>query len=368
MAGNFAHQLWDCRRRLRNGSTVDRLRRMDSAEAMSLPKVVLHDHLDGGLRPATVLDLAAERGRPVPANTPEGLADWFLEAADSGSLARYLDTFTETVALMQDADSLRRIAREFVEDMAADGVVYAETRWAPQQHLEGGLTAAEATEAVQAGLLEGMTSASESGKTIIARQILCLMRHLGVPDDVVDLAINHAPGVVGVDIAGPEDGFPLAPFADALERVRAAGIHLTVHAGEAAGPESVLDALDHGAERLGHGVRIIEDRDTSGWGPTAQRVLSRRVPLEVCPSSNTQTGICRSIADHPLCVLWRAGFNVAVSCDNRLMSRTTTSREVALAGQVLTWNRDDALQVQRNTLQAAFCTSAEQESLAPLLR
>ena len=316
---------------------------MDSAEAMSLPKVVLHDHLDGGLRPATVLDLAAERGRPVPANTPEGLADWFLEAADSGSLARYLDTFTETVALMQDADSLRRIAREFVEDMAAP-------------------------EAGQAGLLEGMTSASESGKTIIARQILCLMRHLDVPDDVVDLAINHAPGVVGVDIAGPEDGFPLAPFADALERVRAAGIHLTVHAGEAAGPESVLDALDHGAERLGHGVRIIEDRDTSGWGPTAQRVLSRRVPLEVCPSSNTQTGICRSIADHPLCVLWRAGFNVAVSCDNRLMSRTTTSREVALAGQVLTWNRDDALQVQRNTLQAAFCTSAEQESLAPLLR
>ena len=252
--------------------------------------------------------------------------------------------------------------------MAADGVVYAETRWAPQQHLAGGLTAAEATEAVQAGLVEGMATASKSGKTIIVRQILCLMRHLDVPEDVVDLAVNHAPGVVGVDIAGPEDGFPLAPFTDALKRVQAAGIHLTVHAGEAAGPESVLDALDHGAERLGHGVRIVEDRDASGWGPTAQRVLSRRVPLEVCPSSNTQTGICRSIADHPLCVLWRAGFNVAVSCDNRLMSRTTTSREVALAGQVLTWNRDDALQVQRNTLQAAFCTSAEQESLAPLLR
>ena len=367
MAGNFAHQLWDCRRRLRNGSTVDRLRRMDSAEAMSLPKVVLHDHLDGGLRPATVLDLAAERGRPVPANTPEGLADWFLEAADSGSLARYLDTFTETVALMQDAHSLRRIAREFVEDMAADGVVYAETRWAPQQHLEGGLTAAEATEAVQAGLLEGMTSASESGKTIIVRQILCLMRHLDVPDDVVDLAINHAPGVVGVDIAGPEDGFPLAPFADALERVRAAGIHLTVHAGEAAGPESVRDALDHGAERLGHGVRIVEDRDASGWGPTAQRVLSHRVPLEVCPSSNTQTGICRRIADHPLSVLWPAGFNLTLSCDNRLMSRTTTSRELSLASRVLNWNRDDALSVQRSALQAAFCTSADKKSLAPLL-
>ncbi|MGK2310216.1 adenosine deaminase [Cutibacterium sp. V970] len=340
---------------------------MDLAEAMSLPKVVLHDHLDGGVRPATILDLAAEHGRPAPANTPGGLASWFFEAADSGSLARYLDTFTETVALMQDADSLRRIAREFVEDMATDGVVYAETRWAPQQHLEGGLTAAEATEAVQIGLQEGMESASSAGKIIVARQVLCLMRHLDVPEDVVDLAVNHAPGVVGVDIAGPEDGFPLAPFSDALKRIQAAGIHLTVHAGEAAGPESVLDALDHGAERLGHGVRIIEDRDVSGWGPTAQRVLSHRVPLEVCPSSNTQTGICHRIDDHPLSVLWPAGFNIMLSCDNRLMSRTTTSREVSLVSQALAWSRDDALSVQCNALQAAFCTSTDKESLAPLL-
>lgn len=249
---------------------------MDSAEAMNLPKVVLHDHLDGGLRPATVLELAAQRGRPVPAQTPEDLATWFFESADSGSLARYLDAFTETIALMQDADSLRRVAREFVVDMATDGVIYAEARWAPQQHLTGGLSAAEAVEAVQVGLVDGMESASLSGTTIIARQILCLMRHLDVPEDVVDLAVNHAPGVVGVDVAGPEDGFPLAPFTNALTRVQAAGIHLTVHAGEAAGPESILDALNHGAERLGHGVRIIEDRDESGWGPTAQQVLSNQ--------------------------------------------------------------------------------------------
>ncbi|MDO4412506.1 adenosine deaminase [Cutibacterium sp.] len=340
---------------------------MDSADAMNLPKVVLHDHLDGGVRPVTVLDLAAEHGRPVPVSDPDDLADWFFEAADSGSLTRYLDTFAETVALMQDGDSLRRIAREFVEDMANDGVIYAETRWAPQQHLAGGLTAAQATEAVQAGLLEGMESASTSGKIIIVRQILCLMRQLDVPEDVVDLAVNHAPGVVGVDIAGPENGFPLAPFTDALKRVQSAGIHLTVHAGEAAGPESILDALDHGAERLGHGVRVIEDRDAAGWGPTAQRVLSGRIPLEVCPSSNTQTGICRSIADHPLSVLWPAGFNLTLSCDNRLMSRTTTSREISLVSQVLGWNRDQALSVQRNALQAAFCTSAEKKSLARLL-
>lgn len=210
---------------------------MDSAEAMNLPKVVLHDHLDGGLRPATVLELAAQRGRPVPAQTPEDLATWFFESADSGSLARYLDAFTETIALMQDADSLRRVAREFVVDMATDGVIYAEARWAPQQHLTGGLSAAEAVEAVQVGLVDGMESASLSGTTIIARQILCLMRHLDVPEDVVDLAVNHAPGVVGVDVAGPEDGFPLAPFTNALTRVQAAGIHLTVHAGEAAGPD-----------------------------------------------------------------------------------------------------------------------------------
>lgn len=307
---------------------------MDSAEAMNLPKVVLHDHLDGGLRPATVLELAAQRGRPVPAQTPEDLATWFFESADSGSLARYLDAFTETIALMQDADSLRRVAREFVVDMATDGVIYAEARWAPQQHLTGGLSAAEAVEAVQVGLVDGMESASLSGTTIIARQILCLMRHLDVPEDVVDLAVNHAPGVVGVDVAGPE---------------------------------SILDALNHGAERLGHGVRIIEDRDESGWGPTAQQVLSNQVPLEVCPTSNTQTGICRKVAEHPLSTLWSAGFNITVSCDNRLMSRTTTSREISLVSQALCWNRDDALAAQRNALQAAFCSQDDKQSLVPLL-
>ena len=340
---------------------------MDSATAMSLPKVVLHDHLDGGLRPTTVWELAAQRGRPLPARTPEDLAAWFFESADSGSLTRYLGTFTETVSLMQDADSLRRIAREFVADMASDGVIYAETRWAPQQHLAGGLTAVAATEAVQAGLVEGMESASRSGTTIIVRQILCLMRHLDVPEDVVDLAVNHAPGVVGVDIAGPEDGFPLAPFTNALTRIQAAGIHLTVHAGEAVGPESILDALDHGAERLGHGVRIIEDHNESEWGPTAQRVLSNQVPLEVCPTSNTQTGICHKVAEHPLSTLWPAGFNVTVSCDNRLMSRTTTSREISLVSQALCWNRDDALAVQRNALQAAFCSQDDKQSLVHLL-
>lgn len=307
---------------------------MDSAEAMNLPKVVLHDHLDGGLRPATVLELAAQRGRPVPAQTPEDLATWFFESADSGSLARYLDAFTETIALMQDADSLRRVAREFVVDMATDGVIYAEARWAPQQHLTGGLSAAEAVEAVQVGLVDGMESASLSGTTIIARQILCLMRHLDVPEDVVDLAVNHAPGVVGVDVAGPE---------------------------------SILDALNHGAERLGHGVRIIEDRDESGWGPTAQQVLSNQVPLEVCPTSNTQTGICRKVAEHPLSTLWSTGFNITVSCDNRLMSRTTTSREISLVSQALCWNRDDALAAQRNALQAAFCSQDDKQSLVPLL-
>ncbi|MSS44578.1 adenosine deaminase [Cutibacterium sp. WCA-380-WT-3A] len=340
---------------------------MDLVDAMNLPKVVLHDHLDGGLRPATVVELAAQRGRVLPAHTPKDLADWFFESANSGSLVRYLDTFVETVSLMQDADSLRRIAREFVVDMAADGVIYAETRWAPQQHLAGGLTAAAATEAVQAGLVEGMESASRSGKTIIVRQILCLMRHLDVPEDVVDLAVNHAPGVVGVDIAGPEDGFPLAPFSESLARIQAAGIHVTAHAGEAAGPESILDALNHGAERLGHGVRIIEDRDDTGWGPTAQRVLSDHVPLEVCPTSNTQTGICRTVAEHPLSTLWPAGFNITVSCDNRLMSRTTTSREISLVSQALNWGRNDALTIQRNALQAAFCSREDKRTLIPLL-
>lgn len=340
---------------------------MDHAAATALPKVVLHDHLDGGLRPATVLELAAERGRDVPATTAEGLADWFFESADSGSLARYLDTFTETVGLMQDADALRRVAAEFVEDMAADGVVYAETRWAPQLHLTDGLSAVDAVTAVQEGLSDGMARVSRSGRTVLVRQILCLMRHLPLREDVVDLAVNHAEGVVGVDVAGPEDGFPLAPFVDALSRVRRAGVHVTIHAGEAAGPASIEEALDAGAERLGHGVRIVEDRDRSGWGPVARRVLDAHVPLEVCPSSNTQTGVCTSLHDHPVRQLWPAGFTVTLSCDNRLMSRTTTSREVALVADELGWGVEEATRVQHTALSAAFCTEAEKGELRRLL-
>ena len=254
---------------------------MDLSPALvaALPKVALHDHLDGGLRAATVLELSRELGLPVPGVDEAGpaatgeavpgagsdvdaVANWFHAAADSGSLPEYLSTFEHTVALMQTAPQLRRIAREFVEDMAADGVVYAETRWAPHQHTAGGLTLDEAVQAVQDGLDEGVAAAAQSGRRIVVGQLLCYLRHLEPSDDLVDIAIaRRGTGVLGLDLAGPEAGFPASWFRAQFERAREHGVRVTIHAGEAEGPSSIADALDCGAERIGHGVRLLEDID-----------------------------------------------------------------------------------------------------------
>ncbi len=237
------------------------------------PKVALHDHLDGGLRAATVFELASDLGLPLPASDAAGLAIWFYEAADSGSLPRYLETFGLTVAVMLSADNLRRVAREAVEDLASDGVVYAEFRWAPEQHLSGGLTMLDAVRAVADGLDEGMREASEQGRRIEARQLLTTLRQGPPTLDTADLVLQTADlGVVGFDLAGPEAGFPASRHADAVAHVLRHGGHVTIHAGEGDGPASIADALDCGAERIGHGVRLIEDF-TPQAGPTARRVL-----------------------------------------------------------------------------------------------
>src|SRR5699024_7805090 len=310
----------------------------------------------------------------LPADAARAVADWFHSAADSGSLPAYLSTFERTVAVMQTAPQLRRIAREFVEDMVADGVVYAETRWAPHQHTAGGLTLDEAVQAVQDGLDEGVVAAAESGRRIVVGQLLCYLRHLDPTDDLVDIAIaRRDTGVLGLDLAGPEAGFPASAFRTQFERAREHGVRVTIHAGEADGPSSIADALDCGAERIGHGVRLLEDidgaapEDASGpvpgsdtpvgavpdpnapvgavpdpnaptrptsdpvapsahFGPTAERVHREQVCLEVCPSSNLQTGAAADLASHPVGPLHRFGFSIALSSDNRLMSRTRTSR------------------------------------------
>ena len=353
---------------------------MDLTPALvgALPKVALHDHLDGGLRAQTVLELSRELGLEVPGTNPgddaqppdaQSVADWFHTAADSGSLPAYLSTFERTVALMQTAPQLRRIAREFVEDMVADGVVYAETRWAPHQHTGGGLSLDEAVQAVQDGLDEGVAAAEAAGKRIVVGQLLCYLRHLDPTDDLVEIAIaRRDSGVVGLDLAGPEEGFPASWFRAQFEAARAAGVRVTIHAGEADGPSSIADALDCGAERLGHGVRLIEDItggdvESAELGTVAERVHRGQICLEVCPSSNLQTGIATELADHPVDRLHRHGFALALSSDNRLMSRTRTSQEMLRVAQTFDWSLADLEHVVLTGLENGFAPAALRESL-----
>lgn len=314
------------------------------------PKVVLHDHLDGGLRPQTVLELAEQVGyTELPASDGPSLATWFRESADSGSLVRYLETFEHTVGVMQTAGALERVALECAEDLANDGVVYAEVRFAPEQHLEAGLTLDEVVEAVLKGFAEGEALSASAGRPITVRCLVTAMRHAARSREIAELAVRFRDrGVVGFDIAGAEAGYPPTRHLDAFEYMRAHNAPFTIHAGEAFGLPSIHEAISFcGTDRLGHGVRVIDDislpegadftaHDFHGakLGEIANYVRDKRIPLELCPSSNVQTGAVASIAEHPFNVLARLRFRVTVNTDNRLMSDTSMSKEFAvLAGQ-----------------------------------
>lgn len=335
----------------------------------ALPKVALHDHLDGGLRPETVLELSRELGLEVPGSEPaapsaQAVADWFQAAADSGSLPAYLSTFDRTLAVMQTAPQLHRIAREFVEDMVADSVVYAETRWAPHQHTGAGLTLDEAVQAVQDGLDEGVAAAAQDGRRIVVGQLLCYLRHLEPTDDLVEIAeARRDSGVLGLDLAGPEAGFPASRFRAQFVRARAAGLRVTIHAGEADAPSSIADALDCGAERIGHGVRLLEDLTGDDFGPIAARVHREQICLEVCPSSNLQTGAAEGLGSHAVGPLHAHGFALALSSDNRLMSRTSTSREMTLVAQTFGWSLEDLEQVVLTGLENGFAPAEQRHAL-----
>ncbi len=299
------------------------------------PKALLHDHLDGGLRPATVLELAAETGHVLPAEEETSLADWFAAAADSGSLERYLETFAHTLAVMQTTDAITRVARECVADLAADGVVYAEVRYAPELHVTTGLALDEVVAAVHRGFEEGMQEAARTGRRVVVRQLLTAMRQAARAREVAELAVAWRDrGVAGFDIAGPEAGYPPSRFLDAFEYVRRANGHITIHAGEAFGLPSIWEAVQWcGADRLGHGVRIVDDiavdeDGTAELGPLAAYVRDKRIPLELCPTSNVQTGAAPSIAEHPIGLLTDLRFRVTVNTDNRLMSRTSMTEEM----------------------------------------
>jgi len=329
------------------------------------PKVLLHDHLDGGLRPRTVLELADEAGyRELPAGEPEALGRWFREAADSGSLERYLLTFAHTVAVMQRPEAVQRVARECALDLAADGVVYAEVRMAPE--LLTGMPLETAVEAMLDGYAQGSREAAAAGRPIVVGTLLCAMRQADRWVEVAEQVVRYADrGVVGFDLAGPEDGFPPDRIPAAIALLDRAGAHRTIHAGEAAGTDSIRAALDGArAERLGHGVRIADEVPVDGpLGPVAQRVLDQGVPLEVAPSSNVQTGAYASLAAHPVDRLHRAGFAVTLNTDNRLMSGVSLTSE--FTGVVAThgWGWDDVQTVTERALAAAFVDAAERARL-----
>ncbi|NBH08048.1 adenosine deaminase [Amycolatopsis sp. SID8362] len=326
------------------------------------PKVLLHDHLDGGLRPATVAELADETGYGgLPTSDPAELGGWFRRAADSGSLVSYLETFAHTCGVMQTEDALVRVAAEAVEDLAADGVVYAEVRYAPELFVERGLSLDAVVEAVQAGFTEGTRRVAANGGSIRVGTLLCAMRQHARALEIADLAVRYRDaGVVGFDIAGPEDGFPPTRNLDAFEYLRQNNAHFTIHAGEAFGLPSIWEAIQHcGAERLGHGVRIAEDikADADGTvhlGRLAAYVRDRRIPLEICPTSNVQTGTVRSIAEHPIGLLTKLRFRVTVNTDNRLMSGCTMTSEFAALHETFGYGLDDFRWFTINAMKSAF--------------
>jgi adenosine deaminase len=326
-------------------------------EIILAPKALLHDHLDGGLRPATIIELAGQIGHKLPATDPEKLGQWFIEAADSGSLERYLETFAHTVAVMQTEESLRRVAAECAYDLAHDGVVYAEVRYAPEQHLTNGLTLPQVVEAVQAGFAEGTAQAAASGKRIRIGTLLTAMRHAARSMEIAELAITYRDhGVVGFDIAGAEAGYPPTRHLDAFEYLQRENYHFTIHAGEAFGLPSIWEAIQWcGADRLGHGVRIVDDIGADGrLGRLAAYVRDKRIPLELCPSSNVQTGAAASIAGHPIKLLRDLRFRVTVNTDNRLMSGTSMSREMFLLSEAFDWGWAELQWFTINAMKSAF--------------
>ncbi len=335
------------------------------------PKALLHDHLDGGLRPQTIVELAAETGYDkLPTTDADELGRWFVEAADSGSLVRYLETFAHTVGVMQTPGALARVASECAQDLAADGVVYAEVRFAPELHVERGLALTEVVEAVLAGFREGEAAAAAAGNSIRVGTLLTAMRTAARSREIAELVVVYRDqGVVGFDIAGAEAGFPPSRHQDAFDYLRGESCHITIHAGEAFGLPSIHEAVAFcGCDRLGHGVRIVDDitiepDGSATLGRLARYVRDQRIPLEMCPTSNIQTGAAPSYAEHPIGLLTRLRFRVTVNTDNRLMSGTSMSREFLALSEAFGWGLEEMRWVTINALKSAFIPFDERLAL-----
>jgi adenosine deaminase len=343
---------------------------LDIKKIRRLPKVELHRHLDGALRPQTIIELAADIGYELPADNAEDLAAWFVDAASSGSLEEYLKTFAITTAVMQTAENLHRVAYEATLDAADDGIVYVEYRYAPEQHLTTGLSLDEVVEAVNEGFRAGEAHVAATGRRKIrVGAILDAMRHLERSVEIAELTLRHRDaGVVGFDIAGPETGFPPTLHLDAFNLLHENQMFVTIHAGESEGPESMKLALwPCGAHRIGHGVRIADDIDDSVYPPVltqfASWVRNRRVPLELCPTSNVQTGAAPSIEGHPIDLITSLGYTTTINTDNPLQGGTTLSNEFLLLVEAFGWGRADIKAATIRAAHAAFLPYPDRQEL-----
>jgi adenosine deaminase len=323
----------------------------------AVPKVLLHDHLDGGLRPETVIELARETGYDgLPTDDPDELTTLLTAGAHRGHLNLYLDAFRHTVGVMQTPDALRRVAEECAEDLAADGIVYAEVRFAPELHTERGLTLDQVVEAVLDGFARG-----SKNRPIRVYALLTAMRTAARSLEIAELAVKYRDkGVVGFDIAGAEAGWPPSRHLDAFQYIHRENFHITIHAGEGYGLPSIWEAVQYcGTERLGHGVRLAEDIEITPdgairLGRLASYIRDRRIPLEMCPTSNVQTGAAPSIERHPLRLLRQLQFRVTVNTDNRLMSQVTLSSEFEVLVREFGYGWSDIEWLTINAMKSAF--------------
>ena len=334
--------------------------RLSEAFIRTLPKVLLHDHLDGGLRPRTIIELARTSGyKRLPTKDPDDLAAWFHRGARRGSLPLYLQGFAHTCALMQTPESLERVAYEMMEDMHQDGVVYVETRFAPVFHTDGGLHWDEVVHAVLKGLERGKRDFSvEFGL------ILCAMRNMKLSLEMAELAVDFRErGVVGFDLAGEEGGFPPKKHVDAFHYIQRENFNITVHAGEAFGKESIWQAIQWcGAHRIGHATRLIEDigldrrnrKKIVRMGYLAQYILDKRIPLEICLTSNVDTGAVKNLREHPFGLYFAYKFRVTLNTDDRLMSDTTLTREFRIAAATFKLGLDELEKLTINAMKSAF--------------
>jgi adenosine deaminase len=331
--------------------------KLDQRILQSLPKVLLHEHLDGVLRPQTVIDLAKDAGYAgLPTNDPDALARWFFRGANQGSLSKYLEGFAHTIAVMQSEDALQRVAYEQAEDLSRDGIVYFETRFAPVFHTQKGLTHQQIVSAVLKGLEKARKDFGISSGLLI-----CAMRNMNTSLEMAELAVDfRARGVVGFDLAGEEGGYPPKKHVDAFHYIQRENFNITIHAGEGYGKESIWQAIQYcGAHRIGHGTRLIDDiavvdGKAVNLGDLAQYVLDKRIPLEICLLSNVHTGATPSLAEHPFKILYQEKFRVTLNTDNRLMSSTTMTKEFEAAADTFGLSLEDFEKLTINAMKSAF--------------